>query len=256
MVGLLAAFKSEVSGVLADFKTKKLTRHGELPFYRGVFVSGEDVVLGITGCGCERAALSASYLFQNYQPEILVSLGTCGALTGSLDTGNVVVPEAVQFLTMEGKDILPRESIDVDNALHQSLILARKHSGLLGAEGLLLTSDRLVKTVAEKKALMEIRNATAVDMESIALAEKAGEQGVPFAAARVVLDRAWDDLVVDYESILKDRLEPSAVDVAGYLMTHPNHLGSFYRDLRRFFRASRAIRLLVRTFMEQRNLYA
>jgi adenosylhomocysteine nucleosidase len=62
------------------------------------------------------------------------------------------------------------------------------------------TIDRVAVTAAEKRELRESTGAAAVDMESAALAEKAGEWGVPFHVIRAVSDRADEDMPLDFNS--------------------------------------------------------
>ena len=255
MVGLLAAFRAEIGGVLSDLSPYRTSRQAELTFYQGKFRGGEDVVLATCGPGAERGRVGAKELIYQFTPSLIVSTGTCGAVSDSLETGHIVVPETIQFLSLEQEDPLPHPAVEVAVEIQESLALARARAGLQGQNGLLLTSDRIVRTVAEKKAITEIPRAFAVDMESVAVAEEAERMLVPFGTARAVLDRAWDEVVVDYDSMLKGRAEPSPGDIATYLFTHPGQWGSFYRDAKRLFRAAASLRAYFRAFFEQRSLY-
>jgi adenosylhomocysteine nucleosidase len=58
--------------------------------------------------------------------------------------------------------------------------------------------DRVAVTAGEKRVLRESTGAAAVDMESAALARKAGEWGVPFYAIRAVSDTALEDMPLDF----------------------------------------------------------
>jgi len=255
MIGLLAAFKTEVRGVIRDLSPQRVLRQGDSVFFVGAS-KGEEVVVGVGGMGARRAGEAAAELIRQFQPDLLISTGTCGAISEDLDTGHIVVPRSTQFLSMTQDDPLPKPPVLVPSSIQDPLALARARAGLRGENGLLLTADRLVRTAAEKKALVDIPGAVAVDLESAAIAEAAQQANTPFGIARVVLDRAWDEVVVDYERMTRGRGEPAIAEVLGYLLTHPGQWSAFGRDVRRALRAAAALRAYFRAYFEQRTLYA
>jgi len=255
MIGLLAAFKSEVSGVIRDVSPQRVLRQVDRVFFVGAS-KGEEVVVGVGGMGAARASEAAAELIRQFQPDLLISTGTCGAISNDLDTGHIVAPHSSQVLSMSQDDPLPKPPVSIPLTIQEPLAVARARAGLRGENGLLLTADRLLKTVAEKKALADIPGAVAVDMESAAIAEAARAADIPFGIARAVLDRAWDEIVVDYERMTRGRGEPAISDVLGYLLTHPGQWSAFGRDVRRASRAAAALRVYFRAYFEQRPLYA
>ena len=107
----------------------------------------------------------------------LVSFGLAGGLDPALDSGRLIVPDAV---------LAHGRRWPVDAALLRLL------GGTTGH--LCLGLDRIAATVAEKRRLWEDTGAAAVDMESGAVAEVAAEAGVPFAVLRAICDPADRDL--------------------------------------------------------------
>jgi adenosylhomocysteine nucleosidase len=98
----------------------------------------------------------------------IVSVGFCGALDPSLAIGDIVVSV--------GEVDSPRRFV----------------------RGEILSTDRVVVTAAEKRALRERTGAAAVEMESAAVAAKAREWGVPFRCIKVVSDTAGQDMPLDF----------------------------------------------------------
>jgi hypothetical protein len=103
-------------------------------------------------------------------PGLILSCGIAGALAPELRPGDVV--------------------IDGDAPLveHLQRALPQAHRG--GIVG----NDGIVATAVEKTALRERTGALAVDMESHVAARVAGRRDLPYAALRVISDRAEDDL--------------------------------------------------------------
>ena len=103
-------------------------------------------------------------------PGIVLSCGIAGALGPSLRPGDVVIDGNVVVVERLGQ------------------ALPHAHRGVI------VGSDAIVATAAEKRVLHEQSGAIAVDMESHVAARVAVRKGLPFAALRVISDRADDDL--------------------------------------------------------------
>jgi hopanoid-associated phosphorylase len=126
-------------------------------------------------------ALAASLAAAAPEAEAIISLGIGGALDAQLAVGDWVVARAV---------VWDGGGTDTDTRWSEALRrrLSDAHDGvILGCEAMLL--DRTAKAKARAKF-----GATAVDMESRVAAQVAQRFGLPFAAARVISDRADEDL--------------------------------------------------------------
>jgi adenosylhomocysteine nucleosidase len=112
--------------------------------------------------------------------EGLVSFGLAGGLAPPAASGDLVLADAV---------VLPEGArITTDSAWRQHLIAALRAAGrphLAAVAG----SDRLLTTVAAKRALFEATGALAVDMESHVVATAAAAAGRPFVVIRAIADR-------------------------------------------------------------------
>lgn len=144
-----------------------------------VRLAGRRVALVANGPGESLASEALNVGLCELNPAAVVSTGFCGALDPDLGVGDIVVASRVESLararTIPGG--LPATSLD-------------------SRTGVLLTSDRVVRTAAEKNALRN-RGGDAVDMEAAALAESAMRHRIPFYSIRTVTDLADEDLYVD-----------------------------------------------------------
>lgn len=113
--------------------------------------------------------------------EALLSFGICGGLDPAAKSGDVITAREVR----DGAQNLVADVGWTDR------MYARLGGGLRGA---IAHGPRVLTTQAEKRALFETAKATAVDMESLGIAEIAAMRGLPFAALRVIADTAADKL--------------------------------------------------------------
>ena len=145
--------------------------------WTGRLPDGGSCLVVQTGMGAARAAAAARAV-----PPVsaVLSLGCGGGLVPWLRTGDVVVATEVVALDTTCRPGARASAVVPPVAL--------------GAhEGAVATSPGVLATIAEKTAAAGC-GALLVDMESWAFAAEAERRGVPFAAVRVVLDGATDEL--------------------------------------------------------------
>ncbi|MFA6029062.1 MAG: hypothetical protein WC969_04315 [Elusimicrobiota bacterium] len=133
--------------------------------------AGRELGLLRTGVGAERTRGALASL-KDAPVRALVSVGFAGALRDDLRPGELV--------------------IDLRGAPQDWLEAARKAAAGAGPLhlGPLADSERVLTEPSQKRALGAAQRAAAVDMESATLRSWAAERGLPFMAARVILDAA------------------------------------------------------------------
>ncbi len=133
--------------------------------------------IAVTGTGPLRAADVIAKVIDTERPHAVVVAGFAGALTDSLNIGDVVVATEV---------------VDTNSDVVRCSSLARHCETESGREGVtlgrLLSSDRMIGTPTEKRALHQRYNAVAVDMESAAVAKVCDDNNIPWAVVRVISD--------------------------------------------------------------------
>jgi adenosylhomocysteine nucleosidase len=194
-------------------------------------------LLAISGMGPQAAARAARELVAA-GAEGLLSFGLAGALDPQLAAGTLLLPQHI-----------------VDGATGAHLTydpwrerLAAQATGIRDAGavvgGTLLSVAQPLTTVESKSQARASTGASAVDMESFAIADIAAQLGVRFAVARVVIDSATDTLplsVIQATGIYGDVNLPRLV--AG-LVGAPADFPALLQLPRRYRAALRALRAL------------
>ena len=192
-----------------------------------------------TGIGPGAAYPAARAALDVLAVDAVVSTGYAGAL-GPAGIGELVMGTEVRNWTKEK----PRMRLRTDPAL---LVMARETAGVARtawSQGSLVTVNNIMWRATEKQALGRESGAIAVDMESAAIAQAAGERGVPFLLVRAVSDRAEEDLPMDFNLWFTPW---GRVHGAVQILLHPSILRSLLRmkrhveqgsqNLARFFKA-------------------
>lgn len=140
---------------------------------------GRDVIAVANGVGAHRAAdavAAAQVVARGFSG--ICSIGTGGALDGSLSIADVVVASAV-----------------TDGAATWA---ATDPHGTTAPLGLVYSSRHIARTVEEKRKLNQ-SGAILVQMEAAGVARVAEEMAVPFYCIKVVSDLADEAFFIDFE---------------------------------------------------------
>jgi adenosylhomocysteine nucleosidase len=174
------------------------------------------VVALLTGIGMGRAAARTRHLLAAHPVEHVVVIGVAGGLATGVVIGDVVVPEVVVDLT-DGRELRPSPL------------------GTAVPRGRLLTSDDFI-TDQDSLGRLRDQGATAIDMETAAVARVCEDQGCRWSVFRGISDDAFDPLVD--EAILgltRPDGSPDIGAVARFVAGNPTRvrlLARLGRDLR------------------------
>ncbi len=185
-VGIVHATAMEVAPFLDRCDRIRKYVGGNLVFQGGLF--GEiRVALAQSGMGPKLAKRATQALIDGHAPAWIISAGFSGALQPDMQVGDIVVGNSI--VDAAGGEL----AIDLQMA-------ANPKTGL--HVGRLLMVDRLIPTIAEKKALAERYAAIAVDMESLAVAQVCRDSKTRFLAIRVISDDLATDLPKELLSVV------------------------------------------------------
>lgn len=246
---ILSALPEEQGGLVQALEQREQFQYAGREFWRGR-LHGQMVVLGLSGIGKVAAATTATVLLERLGVQRIVFTGVAGGMGEGVQVGDVVV--ATQFLQhdMDASPIFPRWEVpgygctqfvcdpELSAALFESAsaYLANAKAGCASQsseitriratrvhQGLVVSGDRFVSTLAESAALRTVLAAAgyqvlAVEMEGAAVAQVCSDFGKPFAAVRTISDRADDSAHVDFPHFIREVVQPYADHIiAGFL---------------------------------------
>lgn len=188
-----------------------------------------------SGASAARARALAAELLDG-GCDALVSFGLAGGLDPRLSSGALCLPEAV--LTAWGA----RHAVDARWRTH----LARRIGGAPRC-ALLLGTDQAIASPEEKAELFTRTGATAIDMESHAVAAAAADRAVPFLVIRAIADPAERRLPPWLAGVIGADGRPVARRLAAGLARNPADAAAMLRlggDARRGLKALRRVAAL------------
>lgn len=194
-------------------------------------------LLSVAGMGGAAATVAARNLLAAGAGALL-SFGMAGGLDPKLPAGTIFIAREVVAADGTAFASDPGWTEQVRGALAARHVL----SG-----GRLLSETAAVTTIARKAALLRATGAAAVDMESLAVAQVAHAQGVPFIAVRVIVDVATDALPDSVRGAADAQGQVRLARLLGQLLVRPGDVVPLLRLSRRYRDASRALAALGRS---------
>ncbi len=157
--------------------------------YEGTLSNDTRIIAVTTGVGPEQAYQVTAEAIKRFNPEYVLSAGTCGALIPGLNVADWVVTGDVRAIGKAGEKWTTLESVQsTDDTSANRLCHALKWTPKCHGGRLVTVADEPVHCPIEKASIAEHHEAIAVDMESYGIARAAIEQGLPWVVARVVVD--------------------------------------------------------------------
>jgi adenosylhomocysteine nucleosidase len=212
-IGIVSAVPLELAPFLA--RCDRQRRYVDRGFtFRGGLYDGIRVVVVESGAGIPKAERAVRDLVAVHSPTWILSCGFAGALSPMLRLGDVVAANELADETGQLLQIDLKMASDPARRLHV---------------GRLVTVGKIVRTVADKKALAEKSGALAVDMETFGVARACRELHRKFLAFRVISDDLSADLPPEVLSIFGDTGAMRFGAVVGSLWKRPSSLGDLWR---------------------------
>ena len=173
-----------------------------LSVWEGV-VDGTRLVLVITGVGKVAAALSAQFVCDVFDPRGLVAVGLAGATGGDWHPGQLIVAsgalqhdvdarpltKAKGMIPSLGMAVIPADPNWSEKLRQATARVVAKPQ--MARSGVVLTGDQIVSSREVRDRLLnDFPEGVCLDMETAALAQVAHQNGIPWAALRMISDAA------------------------------------------------------------------
>ena len=223
---ILSALPQEQRGLIELLQQPRQLTHAGREFWQGD-LHGHPVVLALSRIGKVAAATTTAALIERFGVGRVVFTGVAGGLAEGVLVGDVVVATDFVQHDLDVSPLFPRYEVpfygktrfDSDGALTALLFkaacaaLAQQELATHGFaaarvhQGLIASGDRFVSGAGESRALRDAlaqagHPVLAVEMECAAVAQVCLDYTVPFAAVRVISDRADDSAHVDFPSFI------------------------------------------------------
>ena len=192
--------KGEIRKVLVCFAVKE--EAGGIREWLKTRANIRTVIVGMGKRNAERATREA---LRNERPALVITGGFAGGLRPGLETGTVVF------------------AAEAETGLEAKLSAA-------GAQAVKFACvDRVAATAAEKRRLRNSTGADAVEMESAVIAAVCGEEDIPCATVRVILDTAQEDLPLDFNALMTAEQQMSYTKLGLALAKSPGKIAGLLK---------------------------
>lgn len=157
------------------------------------------IALITSGIGTAAAAGVASWALTEFQPRVVLNVGSCGGLAADITVGSVVVgteyaysiADATAFGYAAGQ--VPGAPVRftfpaVGKEKARRVVELCEEAGVAARAGLMISGDAFVTAESAELMREKFPGAVSADMETTALAHTCLLRGVPFLAVRAVSD--------------------------------------------------------------------
>ena len=262
---VVAALAQELGAVRPYLSGQPPVTAGDLCLRPGRLPSGRELWAATLGVGGKRSGKALTDALAAKPPAAILGLGLAGGLRPDLAAGTAVPVLGVAAPVGEippVPDDDPEDSAEMmaeppqprrlpcGKADLSGLRRAAAKAGVRRAEGWVLTVDRIAHEPALKLHLHRYSwGAAAVDMEGYAWQTAAHAAGVPLTMLRVIIDEQRYHLP-DLEAAAAANGAIGAGAVLRLVLRRPGLLTELPGLMRRFGRAQRTLRRLVRAYLE------
>lgn len=229
MIGIIGAMEEEIEILKNDISDLQTEKIAHVEIHKGNLY-GKNVILMRSGIGKVNAAICATLLIQQYQPDMIINTGSAGGLGSQLSVGDVVVSKEVVhhdvIATAFGYDLGQVPGMPLAYAADSKLIeiasQAITKNDIKAHIGLIVSGDSFVGTVEQKQFILNnFTNSLAVEMEAAAIAQTCHQFEVPFIITRAISDLANGEASMSFDEFLKVACVSSSKIVKSILETLP-----------------------------------
>ena len=202
MIALIGAMPEEVAIIKEKIENLQEKKIAHVSFYEGRY-EGRDIVLMLSLPGKVNAAIATTLLLDHYKPEYVINIGTCGALQGDMEIGDMIVATEVRHFDELGQvpqmpavyksdEYLQKLAAEINLPNHKI------HFGLVGTSDSFISNKELKENILSNFPTMQV-----VEMEAAAIAQTCYQFGTKFIVCRSVSDKAEEGTRVTFDEFLR-----------------------------------------------------
>lgn len=207
---VMSAMEEELDHLLAAFEADHIDDINESKLYLKM-INGHQVYFLNSQIGKVNAAITTSMFLNDYQVDLLMSIGTSGSISDQLEIGDFVIGTKLAYhdvnVTNFGYDYgqLPQMNKYFIPDYNQEISeIIKKTLGSKAHEGLILTGDKFINSVEDKQALTTLfDNPLCVEMESTAIVHTAIRYKQPTIVLRTISDKANGEATANFNEFVK-----------------------------------------------------
>lgn len=218
MIGIIGAMQTEVELLISKIEGAEKSTVSGIDFYSGK-IENKDVVVAKCGIGKVFAALCAQTMILRYGVELIINTGVGGAISDSLEIGDIAVSSAVVQHDMDTSAIgdpvglisgINVIEIEADKTVAGKICAAADALSFRTKRGIIASGDRFIAGAENKKKIADTFSALVCEMEGAAIGQVCYVNKIPFCVVRAVSDKADGTSGVDYMTFVASAAEKNA----------------------------------------------
>ncbi|MGX7111943.1 5'-methylthioadenosine/adenosylhomocysteine nucleosidase [Gemella cuniculi] len=218
MIALIGAMPEEVAIIkerIINLEEKKIAH---VTFYEGIY-ENKNIVLMLSLPGKVNAAIATTLLLDNYNIDYVINIGTCGALQGNMEIGDMIVATEVRHFDVDATEFgYEIGQVPQMPAYYKSDEMLQKLAGEINLPnhkihfGLVGTSDSFISNKELKRNILaDFPTMQVVEMEAAAIAQTCYQFGTKFIVCRSISDKAEEGNRITFDEFLKIAAQNSSI---------------------------------------------
>ena len=204
MIGIIVAEEKELKEVLKLVDSSEVINIYEKEFYKG-FINDKEVVVVKSNVGKVNSARVCQILIDNFNPSLVINVGTAGSVDNRLEIGDIVVADKlVQYdfdVTPFGRKLGEIENVGEFISVDEKLLSLFKNLNV--TIGCIASGDKFIINNEEKDNVRNVFNALCIEMEGASIAQVCYLDSIPFLVVRSITDKKDGSSKVEFETFLE-----------------------------------------------------
>ena len=218
MIALIGAMPEEVAIIKEKIVGLKENKIAMINFYEGKY-EGRDIVLMLSLPGKVNAAIATTLLLDNYDIDYVINIGTCGALQGDMEIGDMIVATEVRHFDVDATEFgyelgqVPQMPAKYESDAYLQKLASeidlpnnKIHFGLVGTSDSFISNKHFKNNILKNFPTMQV-----VEMEAAAIAQTCYQFGTKFIICRSVSDKAEEGNRITFDEFLQIAAKNSSI---------------------------------------------